>query len=80
MKTIKRVLIKLSGGALASNNGDNFDHEKLDHIANEILSIADMDIEVALVVGGAISFAENWQSNGILTGLKRITSEHSGPS
>lgn len=64
MKTIKRVLIKLSGGALASNNGDNFDHEKLDHIANEILSIADMDIEVALVVGGGNIFrgklAEQW--------------------
>lgn len=64
MKTIKRVLIKLSGGALASGNGDSFDHLKLDHIANEILSIADMDIEVALVIGGGNIFrgslAEQW--------------------
>jgi len=64
MKTIKRVLIKLSGGALASENGDSFDHQKLDHIADEILSIADMDIEVALVIGGGNIFrgslAEQW--------------------
>ncbi|WP_211654083.1 UMP kinase [Planococcus alpniumensis] len=64
MKTLKRVLIKLSGGALASESGDSFDHQKLDHIADEILSIADMDIEVALVIGGGNIFrgslAEQW--------------------
>ncbi|MDE0581669.1 UMP kinase [Planococcus sp. A6] len=64
MKTIKRVLIKLSGGALASESGDNFDPQKLDHIADEILSITDMDIEVALVIGGGNIFrgnlAEHW--------------------
>lgn len=64
MKTINRVLIKLSGGALASESGDNFDPQKLDHIADEILSITDMDIEVALVIGGGNIFrgnmAERW--------------------
>lgn len=64
MKTINRVLIKLSGGALASESGDSFDHLKLNHIADEILSITNMDIEVALVIGGGNIFrgslAEQW--------------------
>lgn len=65
MKTIKRVLIKLSGGALASKEGESFDHQKLEHIADEILSITDMDIEVALVIGGGNIFrgslADKWK-------------------
>ncbi|MFD1032180.1 UMP kinase [Metaplanococcus flavidus] len=64
MKTIKRVLIKLSGGALASKEGGSFDHQKLEHIADEILSITSMEIEVALVIGGGNIFrgglAEKW--------------------
>ncbi|MDJ0332711.1 UMP kinase [Planococcus sp. S3-L1] len=64
MKTIKRVLIKLSGGALATKEGESFDHQKLEHIADEILSITDMDIEVALVIGGGNIFrgslADKW--------------------
>lgn len=64
MGTIKRVLIKISGGALSSKNGDSFDHEKLEHIADEILSITNMGIEVAIVIGGGNIFrgnlAEKW--------------------
>lgn len=36
MAMYKRVLIKLSGGALADNNGDSFGVSNLEHITNEI--------------------------------------------
>lgn len=54
MTQYKRVLIKLSGGALADQDGNSFGSKCLEHIANEIISIVDLGIEVSLVVGGNI--------------------------
>ena len=44
MRPYKRVLIKLSGGALADQTGNSFNSKRLEHIANEILSIVDLGI------------------------------------
>ena len=33
----KRILLKLSGGALSGKNNENFDKEKLDAITDEII-------------------------------------------
>ena len=52
MRPYKRVLIKLSGGALADQTGNSFNSKRLEHIANEILSIVDLGIEVSIVIGG----------------------------
>jgi uridylate kinase len=64
MSMYKRVLIKLSGGAVAGQSEFGFDHERLDHIANEIMTVIDMGIEVSLVIGGGNIFrgnmAESW--------------------
>lgn len=60
----QRVLIKLSGGAVAGNNDFGFDPERLEHIANEVLSIVSMGVQVAIVIGGGNIFrgnmGENW--------------------
>lgn len=61
-----RLLIKLSGAALkGDSNTDNFDIKKLKYIAQEILAIKNMGIEVALVTGGGNIFrgnsAEYWK-------------------
>lgn len=60
----KRVLIKLSGGAVAGSNDFGFDPERLEHIANEVLSVVSMGVEVAIVIGGGNIFrgnmGENW--------------------
>lgn len=65
MKRYKRILLKLSGGALAGNNDFGFEKDALNHIADEILSIRDMGIELAIMVGGGNIFrgktAEEWQ-------------------
>ena len=60
----KRVLFKVSGGALAGRNGLGFDPTALDHICKEIISPRELGIEVAVVVGGGNIFrgkvAEDW--------------------
>lgn len=56
----KRVLIKLSGGALAG--GDHhagFDPKAIEHIVNEILSIKELGVEIGIVVGGGNIFRGN---------------------
>ncbi|PFA67708.1 UMP kinase [Bacillus sp. AFS015802] len=71
----KRVLIKLSGGALADKEGNNFGTAELEHIANEIISIVNMGIEVSLVVGGGNIFrgslADTW-------GIERVEADSIG--
>ncbi|GAA8826432.1 UMP kinase [Helicobacter pylori] len=48
----KRVLVKFSGEALAGNNQFGIDIHVLDHIAKEIKSLVENDIEVGIVIGG----------------------------
>ncbi|MGE6752920.1 UMP kinase [Rossellomorea sp. NPDC071047] len=71
----KRVLIKLSGGALADKEGNNFGTEELNHIAGEIMSIVNMGIEVSIVVGGGNIFrgslADTW-------GIERVEADSIG--
>ena len=60
----KRILFKVSGGALAGKNGLGFDPTALDHICHEIVAPRELGIEVAVVVGGGNIFrgkvAEEW--------------------
>lgn len=48
----KRILIKLSGESLAGNIGHGIDFEKALDICREIKKVADLGVEVAIVVGG----------------------------
>lgn len=71
----KRVLIKLSGGALADKDGNSFGTFNLDHIANEILTIVNSGVEVSIVVGGGNIFrgdlADTW-------GIDRVEADNIG--
>ncbi|HET6872318.1 MAG TPA: UMP kinase, partial [Sporolactobacillaceae bacterium] len=75
MTKYKRILIKLSGGALATKDGESFGAENLDHITDEIISLTDMGVEVALVIGGGNIFrgnlAEQW-------GIDRVEADNIG--
>ncbi|UFT98777.1 UMP kinase [Radiobacillus kanasensis] len=70
----KRVMVKLSGGALGDEK-DNFSHQKLEHIAQEIISLVDRNVEVSIVVGGGNIFrgnlAEQW-------GIDRVEADNIG--
>ena len=48
----KRVLLKISGEALAGNNGFGLDEGTLAHISENIKKIVDMGVQVSIVVGG----------------------------
>lgn len=48
----KRVMLKLSGEALAGANGFGIDFKVASRIANEIKELIDMGVEVGAVVGG----------------------------
>ncbi|TCP28734.1 uridylate kinase [Scopulibacillus darangshiensis] len=75
MTKYKRVLIKLSGGALADSDGNSFDSDHLNHIANEVLSIVNMGTKVSILVGGGNIFrgklAERW-------GIDRVEADSIG--
>ena len=48
----KRIILKISGEALAGNEEFGLDGPTLDTIAREIKEIADLRVEIAIVVGG----------------------------
>jgi uridylate kinase len=60
----RRVVVKLSGEALAGTAGSGADPASLAHVAQEILSVHDLGVQIAVVVGGGNYFrgrmAEGW--------------------
>jgi uridylate kinase len=52
----KRVLVKLSGGAIAGESGFGFSHEQLEYMADELLALTKLGVEVAVVIGGGNIF------------------------
>jgi uridylate kinase len=59
-----RVMVKLSGEALAGDLGTGADPASLARIADEVLSVRELGVQVAVVVGGGNFFrgrmAEGW--------------------
>jgi uridylate kinase len=60
----RRVVVKLSGEALAGTASTGVDPDALAMVANEVLSVRDLGVQVAVVVGGGNYFrgrmAEGW--------------------
>ena len=52
----KRILLKLSGEALQGDEGFGIDATVLDRMAQEIKELIEMNVEVAVVIGGVIYF------------------------
>jgi uridylate kinase len=71
----QRILIKLSGGAVAGKSEFGFDPEQLEHIANEIMSVVNMGVEVSLVIGGGNIFRGNM---GESWGIERAEADSIG--
>ena len=47
-----RVLLKLSGEALAGDKGLVFDFDRVNRFCDEVKEVADMGVSVGLVIGG----------------------------
>lgn len=71
----KRVLIKLSGEALAGDQGTGISGEILNKISSEIASLQETGCEIAIVVGGG-----NIHRGvaGATSGMDRATSDYMG--
>lgn len=69
----KRVLIKLSGEALAGEQGHGLDENVISRVVEQIKKIHDMGVEVALVIGGG-NFWRGRQGKN----MDRTTADHMG--
>ena len=71
----KRVLLKLSGEALMGNRQYGIDPERLNDYAQEIKTITDQGVEVAIVIGGGNIFRG---VAGASRGMDRVQGDHMG--
>ncbi|GAA5206516.1 UMP kinase [Microbacterium kyungheense] len=64
MSRYGRVVLKLSGEALAGASGSGVDPGRLAHLSDEVLAVHDLGVQVAVVVGGGNYFrgrmADGW--------------------
>lgn len=71
----KRIILKLSGEALAGQQGYGIDSEMITSIANQVKEVYDMNVEVAIVVGGG----NIWRGiAGSKKGMDRATADYMG--
>ncbi len=71
----QRILLKLSGEALASEQGFGIDPNKVAYIAQRVKAVYDLGIEVAIVIGGG----NIWRGEpAAKMGMDRSTADHMG--
>ena len=71
----KKILLKLSGEALAGDAGFGIDPKVLDRMSLEIKQIIELGIQVGMVIGGGNLFRGAHLS---AAGLDRVTGDHMG--
>lgn len=69
----KRVLLKLSGEALAGENKTGISAEVVDDITNQIKQMIELGVQVAVVVGGGNFWRGKYGYN-----MEKTTSDHMG--
>ncbi len=70
-----RIVFKPSGEALAGASGAGLDGVTLDQTAREIIAVREMDVDVAVVVGGG----NFWRGRtGAMSGMDATQSDHIG--
>lgn len=71
----KRILLKLSGEALAGRSGYGIDVAEAESIASRIKEVYDMGVEVAVVIGAG----NLWRGKqGLARGMDRATADYMG--
>lgn len=71
----KRILLKLSGEALAGENGFGIDTNILNEIADELKTIKESGVEIAIVIGGGNIFRG---IKGATSGMDRASADYMG--
>ncbi len=75
MLKYKRILLKLSGEALAGNKDFGFSEDILDSFAKQIKDVHEKGVEVAIVIGGGNIFRG---ATGTEKGFDRVTGDTMG--
>jgi uridylate kinase len=70
-----RILLKLSGGILAGEQGFGIDPKTLNRISDEIVEVYNMGVQIAIVVGGG-NILRGTQSSHL--GIDRVTADYMG--
>ena len=71
----KRIVLKLSGQALAGNGYGGIDHDVISCIAHQVKEVVELGVEVAIVVGGG----NIWRgATGSASGMDRATADYMG--
>lgn len=73
MAKYKRVIIKLSGEALAGEKGFGLDESVIDYVVKQIKKVANEGIEVGIIIGGGNFWRGRQGSN-----MDRTTADHMG--
>ena len=71
----RRILLKLSGEALAGSQGYGIDPLVIDRIASEVREVAALGVQIAIVIGGGNIFRGVAASAG---GMERATADYMG--
>src|SRR5450759_139335 len=71
----KRILLKLSGEALLGKQSSGVDPEVANYIAAEIKSLADLNVQIGIVVGGGNIFRGLEASS---KGMDRTSADYMG--
>ena len=75
MAKYKRILLKLSGESLMGDQSYGIHPQQLKHYANEIKTITDQGVEVAIVIGGGNIF-RGLQAEA--TGIEKVQGDYMG--
>ena len=71
----KRIVLKMSGEALAGDSGFGIDPDRAEEIAAKIKRVHDLGVQVAVVIGGG----NIWRgSTGVERGMEQSTADHIG--
>lgn len=71
----KRILLKLSGEALAMKDGTGIDPNRAEAIAQKVKAIADLGVQIGVVIGAG----NLWRgASGVERGMDQTTADHMG--
>lgn len=71
----KRILLKLSGETLGGNRGTGFDYDTIRALAESVISIHNLGVEVGIVIGGGNIFRGSKSAEG---NVGRVAGDHIG--
>ncbi len=69
----KRIILKISGEALAGNEKSGFDFDVIGLVADQVIEVAKLGVEIGIIVGGG----NIWRGRSGV-GMDRTTADHMG--